>query len=63
MRRFSIRILMLGALAAVFGPLAGCGWGHRHKPVTYDRAISNEDRDPTYHYDPERADVEVREDQ
>jgi hypothetical protein len=54
---------MLGALAAVFGPLAGCGWGHRHKPVTYDRAISNEDRDPTYHYDPERADVEVREDQ
>ncbi len=40
--------------------LGGCGWGHPRKPPSYDRAISDEKKDPTYHYNPERADVEYR---
>ena len=60
MLRFSIRLLAVAALAIAFWPLAGCGWGHPRKPVSYDKAISDQDKDPTYHEDPERADVEVR---
>jgi outer membrane lipopolysaccharide assembly protein LptE/RlpB len=48
------------AVAAAAGLLGGCGWHHTHKPHSYDRAVSNEDQDPTYHADAERADVEVR---
>jgi len=51
--------LPLSACAALC-LLGGCGWFHSHKPKSYDRAISDEGRDPTYHEDPERADVEVR---
>ena len=61
MQRFFYRLLRMGitggAAVSLFG---GCGWHHPHKPKSYDRAISNEDKDPTYHSDPERADEEVR---
>ena len=41
--------------------LPGCATHHSHKSNSYDRAISEEDKDPTYKADPERADEEVRE--
>jgi hypothetical protein len=49
--------LVAGAALCLLG---GCGAFHSHKPKSYDRAVSDEDRDPTYHEDAERADVEVR---
>jgi hypothetical protein len=53
-------LLTLGALASGPWLAAGCGGRHQHKPVSYDKAISDDTRDPTYHEDEERADVEVR---
>lgn len=44
--------------AAALWLLGGCGWNHPHKPKSYDRSVYDEDRDPTYHDDPQRADVE-----
>jgi hypothetical protein len=40
--------------------LAGCAFGHSHKVHSYDQAVSDDDRDPTFKSDEERADVEVR---
>jgi hypothetical protein len=40
--------------------LAGCASQHSHKVHAYDQAISDDDRDPTFRSDPERADEEVR---
>jgi len=60
-RRFLYRCLgIVIAAGATTWALGGCGWHHSHKPHSYDRAISDEDRDPTYQPNPERADVEVR---
>jgi len=39
--------------------LAGCASPHSHKIHSYDQAM-DEDRDPTFRPDPERADEEVR---
>jgi hypothetical protein len=40
---------------------AGCAaWHHHGKSRSYDRAVEDEDNDPTYRSDPQRADVEVR---
>jgi len=40
--------------------LGGCGWHHSHKPKSYDRSISDEDKDPTYQDNPQRAGEEIR---
>jgi hypothetical protein len=42
--------------------LGGCGWHKMHtaKSHSYDRSIEDEDQDPTYKPDLERADVETR---
>jgi len=57
-RRFFDRLLLL-AIAGVIAAslLSGCAW-HPHKPKSFDRSISDDDRDPTYRADPERADEE-----
>ena len=61
MRRLYYRLLRLGIAGGVTVWLLGaCGWHHPQKPRSYDRAISDEDRDPTYHADPQRAGEEVR---
>ena len=56
-----MRLLRVGILAGgTVWLLGGCGWHHAHKPRSYDHAISDDEKDPTYHEDEERADVEVR---
>jgi hypothetical protein len=47
--------LGLGAVA-----LGGCS-SHPHRQKSYDRSFTDDDRDPTYKADPERADEEVKE--
>jgi hypothetical protein len=47
------------AMAAAPVLLAGCAH-HTHKSKSYDKAISDEDSDPTYHEDPQRAGETVR---
>ena len=65
--RMGVRVLFseiprLLAMALAVCLLGGCGWWHPHphKVRSYDKAISEDERDPTYQEDPERADVEVR---
>jgi len=41
--------------------LGGCFWNRPHKIKSYDRSFTDDDRDPTYHEDPQRADEEVHE--
>ena len=56
-----LRLGIAGGLAIWL--LGGCGaWHHPHKAksYSYDRNIEDEDRDPTFKADPERADEEVR---
>lgn len=54
-----LRVAIAGCASVLL--LGGCGWHHHpRKPKSYDREISDEDRDPTYRDDPQRADVEVR---
>lgn len=61
MFRHFCRYLRVGLLAGLTAwMLGGCGWGHHHKSSSYDRAVSDEDHDPTYRDDPQRADEEVR---
>jgi len=60
-RRFFYLLLRLAMAGAAVGWLGGCGWHREHKPQAYDRSISQEEKDPTYRPDVERADVEVRE--
>ena len=60
MRRLLYRFLGLGIAVWLLG---GCFWHHPHKIRSYDRSFTNEDQDPTYHSDPERADEEVRDSQ
>jgi hypothetical protein len=61
-RRFLCREFQLAIFAgAAIGLLGGCGWHHSHKPRSYDRSVTDEEKDPTYRPDAERADVEVRE--
>ncbi len=62
MRRDFYRFLRLGIPVGIaFWLLAGCGiWHHTHGVKSYDKAISDDERDPTYHEDPQRADEEVR---
>jgi len=61
MRRLLNRFSWLGALgAAALWLLAGCGWHHTRKPKSSDRSISEEENDPTYQPDPQRAGEEVR---
>jgi hypothetical protein len=38
----------------------GCSLFHPHKQKSYDKAFDNEDQDPTYHSDPQRAGEEIR---
>ncbi len=58
-RHFFYRLLRLGVTGAIaVWFLGGCAWHHGHKVNSYDRAISDEDKDPTYHADVEHADVE-----
>jgi hypothetical protein len=59
-RCIGYRFLLAGLLAWVVCVLAGCG-SFSHKPKSYDRAVTDDERDPTYRENPERADVEVRE--
>jgi len=41
--------------------LGGCFWNHHpHKIKSYDRSFTEDEQDPTYKADPERADEEVR---
>jgi hypothetical protein len=62
MRPLSSRFLKLAMSAGLLAwMLPGCATHHSHKSNSYDRAISDEDKDPTYKADPERADEEVRE--
>jgi hypothetical protein len=65
-QHFFFRLFRLGRLGVAAGAalwlLGGCAW-HTHKVRSYDRSISDEDHDPTYHEDVERADVEVRDSQ
>jgi hypothetical protein len=54
------RLFRLGiAGALILRLLVGCA-SHPHRAASYDRAISEDERDPTYRPDPERADEEVR---
>jgi len=39
--------------------LGGCGWHHNRKPNSYDRAITDDSRDPTYHPDEERVGTDL----
>jgi len=60
--RFSYRFLRVGLIGvAAFSLLGGCAWHHGGKktPPSYDKAFSDDGRDPTYHPDEQRADVEV----
>jgi hypothetical protein len=64
-RRAFYRFLQLGVAGGLaVWLLGGCAWFNHHphkaKSQSYDRSISDEDRDPTYKSDPERADEEVR---
>lgn len=60
-RNFLHRCLRPGLMAAMamwlFG---GCSLFHPHKQKSYDKAFDNEDQDPTYHSDPQRAGEEIR---
>ena len=47
------------AAGAGFCLVAGCASHQPHASRSYDRAIDDEDKDPTYRVDPERADEEV----
>ena len=61
MRYFFNRYLRLGiTLGAALGLLGGCAWHHPRKPRSYDRNVSDDDRDPTYQSDPQRAGEEIR---
>jgi len=41
--------------------LGGCAWHHHpRKSKSYDTAIPEDENDPTYKVDPERAGTEVR---
>ena len=54
------RLLFLGLAAGITLPaLTGCAFHKSHKIHSYDQAM-DEDRDPTFKADPERADEEVR---
>ncbi len=55
------RLLRLGAAAgAALWLLGGCGWHHTARVKSYDREFTDEDRDPTYRDDPQRAGEEIR---
>jgi hypothetical protein len=43
--------------------MGGCFGNHPHKIKSYDRSFTEDDQDPTYHPDPQRADEEVRDTQ
>ena len=59
------RLCRLGIAAGLAVWLMGGCFGnhHPHKIKSYDRSITDEDQDPTYHEDPQRADVETRDSQ
>ena len=62
MRRSFYRLLALGLTAGIaVWLLGGCFWNRPHKIKSYDRSFTDDDRDPTYHEDPQRADEEVHE--
>jgi hypothetical protein len=48
------------AAAGVSCLLGGCAWHHHQKSKSYDKAVSDEDTDPTYRYDPQRAGETIR---
>jgi hypothetical protein len=61
-RRLFYRMLRIAAVPAGMAVLllsAGCAW-HSHKPKSYDRMLSDGEKDPTYQEDPQRAGEEVR---
>ena len=60
MRSVFYRLLRMVITCMAVALLGGCGWHHSRKPKSYDRAVSDDNRDPTYHADFERADVETR---
>jgi hypothetical protein len=60
MRRsiFLFRMVICGAGICLATGCASHG-AKKTKYPSYDRAITNSDNDPTFHSDPERADLEV----
>jgi len=64
-RRLLYLLSLITGSALLLSSAAGCAMfkPHPHKIRSYDQSITNEDRDPTYHDDPERADLEVHQDQ
>ncbi|MGA3170634.1 MAG: hypothetical protein ABSE62_06440 [Chthoniobacteraceae bacterium] len=57
-----MRIGSMGMVALSL--LGGCAWHHGKKtPPSYDKPFSDDERDPTYHPDEQRADVEVQDEQ
>jgi hypothetical protein len=47
---------LLALSGAIAWMLPGCSWfGGHHKVKSYDQAIYDEDKDPTYRDDPEKA--------
>ncbi len=63
MFRSFFRLCRAGIAAGMAVWLMGGCFGnhpHPHKIKSYDRSFTNDEQDPTYHEDPERADLEVR---
>ena len=58
-RPFHPVLLLALAAGAAVGLLGGCA-GHPRKAPSYDRSIDDEDHDPTYREDPQRAGEETR---
>ena len=61
-RRLFYRMMRIAAVSAGLAVLllmAGCAW-HSHKPKSYNRMISEDEQDPTFRPDPQRAGEETR---
>jgi len=55
------RLLLFAIGLAVLPGLSGCAWPwhHHRKPTSYDRSIYDQDKDPTWQPNEQRADEEV----
>ena len=57
-----LRFISLGVLGFTsVGMMTGCAWhGHKKKSNSYNRNVSEEENDPTYRDDPQRAGEEIK---
>jgi len=50
------------AAGAVLWVLGGCAWHHGQKAPSYDKSIGEDEQDPTYREDPQRAGEIIKDD-